>query len=94
MTVTAHLLATTGSPLIRYPLVVHSDKNDFILQFSPKRKGWNALSLSRAEIISVNSRYSFLLTFSLVINSIRRNTPAMPLSEAHFGGFFVSGVYQ
>lgn len=94
MTVTAHLLTTTGSPLIRYPLVVHSDKNDFILLFSPKRKGWNALSLGRSEIIKINSRYSFLLTFNIVVNSIHRNTPVMPLSEAHFGGFFVFGVYQ
>lgn len=24
--------------------------------------------------------------------NIRRNTPAMPLHDAHFGGFFASGV--
>lgn len=94
MTITAHLLTTTGSPLIRYPLVVHSDKNDFILPFSSKHSGWNALSLSCSESIKVNSRYSFLLTLNIVVNTIHRNTPAMPLPEAHFGGFFISGVYQ
>lgn len=52
------------------------------------------LEFKLPKIINVNRRYSFLLTFSLAIHSIRRNTPAMPLSEAHFGGFFVLGVYQ
>lgn len=35
------------------------------------------------------------LTQSLTVNgpclSMPGNTPAMPLTEAHFGGFFVSG---
>ena len=45
-------------------------------------------------MLKATSRYSFLLTFNIVVNNTRRNTPAMPLSEAHFGGFFVFGVYQ
>lgn len=43
-------------------------------------------------MLKVTSRHSFLLTFNIVVNSIHRNTPAMPLYEAHFGGFFVFGV--
>lgn len=45
-------------------------------------------------MLKATSRHSFLLTFNIVVNSIHSNTPAMPLSEAHFGGFFVFGVYQ
>ena len=29
-----------------------------------------------------------------IVRIIRPNTPAMPLCDAHFGGFFASGVYK
>lgn len=31
------------------------------------------------------------LTVKGIFHSMPDNTPAMPLTEAHFGGFFVSG---
>lgn len=43
---TERFLVTIGSPLIRYPVVVYSDKSDLMLQFSSEHSGWNALSLS------------------------------------------------
>mgnify|MGYP000143238537 FL=1 len=39
----------------------------------------------------IQSGISQSLTMEGACPSIIRNTPAMPLTEAHFGGFFVSG---
>lgn len=45
-------------------------------------------------LVSANAEIAALLrqlTCALLLPIFVSNTPAMPLSEAHFGGFFVSG---
>lgn len=43
-------------------------------------------------IWSAGKTNSGVLTYDPLLTSIIHNTPAMPLIDAHFGGFFVFGV--
>lgn len=42
----------------------------------------------------MSHRHTYGLTGTHCVHIIHRNTPAMPLNDAHSGGFFTSGAYR